>query len=133
MDAVFVFDRIELSNYQITQGLDLNKDDVQQMLSQVCSGVVAPMPSVTPEGEVECDEVYIMAGHKGSIGNRQLRPVLVFIPTSMTSISLFQNGGMTTKLFVMAEGSMLETKMGMDFMKSMSIRLRAFGHCCAHD
>lgn len=59
-----------LSNQQIAQELDLNKDDVQQMTSQLREGIVERKP--TPRlcgavecGAVECDEVYVVAGHKG--------------------------------------------------------------------
>ena len=56
---------LNLSNQQIAQELELNKDDVQQMTSQLRQGIVRkkPMPRLTDE--VECDEVYIVAGHKG--------------------------------------------------------------------
>ena len=56
---------LNLSNQQIAQELDLNKDDVQQMTSQLRSGIVQSKPEVTLEGEVECDEVYVVTGHKG--------------------------------------------------------------------
>jgi transposase-like protein len=56
---------LNLSNYQIAQELDLNKDVVQQMTSQLRAGIVARRPVTTLSGEVECDEVYIVAGHKG--------------------------------------------------------------------
>lgn len=36
------------------------------MTSQLRSGVVDLKPSVELEGTVECDEVYIVAGHKGN-------------------------------------------------------------------
>lgn len=49
----------------IAQELDLNKDDVQQMTSLLREGIVNNKPSVTLEVEVECDEVYVIAGHKG--------------------------------------------------------------------
>ncbi len=56
---------LNLSNQQIAQELDLNKDDVQKMTKQLREGVVAKKPAVTLSGEVECDEVYVVAGHKG--------------------------------------------------------------------
>ena len=56
---------LNLSNEQIGQELDLNKDDVHQMTSQLRSGVVNLKPATELEGTVECDEVYIVAGHKG--------------------------------------------------------------------
>jgi|TARA_Y100000310_G_C20412951_1_gene682926 transposase-like protein len=56
---------LNLSNQQIAQELDLNRDDVQQMTSQLREGIVHHKAPVRLEGEVECDEVYIVAGHKG--------------------------------------------------------------------
>ncbi len=56
---------LNLSNQQIAQELDLDKDDVHQMTSQLREGIVAKKPEVLLEGEVECDEVYVVAGHKG--------------------------------------------------------------------
>jgi hypothetical protein len=56
---------LNLSNLQIAAELDLNKDDVQNMTKALRSGVNANKPSFQLSGEVECDEVYIVAGHKG--------------------------------------------------------------------
>lgn len=53
------------SNQQIAQELNLNKDDVQHMTSQLRAGVVNKKPMVVLQEEVECDEVYVIAGHKG--------------------------------------------------------------------
>ena len=53
------------SNAQIAQELDLNKDDAHHMTTQLRQGIVTQAPSPTLSGEVECDEVYIVAGHKG--------------------------------------------------------------------
>ena len=57
---------LNLSNQQIAQELDLDKDDVYQMTSLLRTGIVAGKPEVTLSGEVECDEVYVTAGHKGN-------------------------------------------------------------------
>ena len=57
---------LNLSNQQIAQELDLNKDDVQQMTEQLRQAIVEKRPEVQLNGEVECDEVYITAGHKGN-------------------------------------------------------------------
>ena len=57
---------LNVSNQQIAQELDLNKDDVQQMTSQLRQAIVEKRPEVQLGGEVECDEVYITAGHKGN-------------------------------------------------------------------
>ncbi len=56
---------LNLSNRQIAEEPDLNRGDVQEMTTQLRSGVVERRPPVTLTGEVECDEVYVVAGHKG--------------------------------------------------------------------
>lgn len=56
---------LNLSNEQIAQELGLHKDDVHQMTVQLRSGVVELKPEPELKGTVECDEVYIVAGHKG--------------------------------------------------------------------
>lgn len=43
----------------------MDKDDVHQMTSQLRQGIVEKKPEVHLAGEVECDEVYVVAGHKG--------------------------------------------------------------------
>ena len=57
---------LNLSNRQIARELDLSVSAVQVMTEQLRSGLVAKIPSVTLDGEVEVDEVYIVAGHKGN-------------------------------------------------------------------
>jgi hypothetical protein len=39
---------------------------VQAMSEQLRRGLTARMPAVILEGEVEIDEVYVVAGHKGN-------------------------------------------------------------------
>lgn len=56
---------LNLSTHQIAQELNLNKDDAQQMTSQLRSGIVEKKPEVRLVGEVECDELYLIAGFKG--------------------------------------------------------------------
>lgn len=56
---------LNLSSEQIAQELDLDKDDVYQMTMQLRSGIVDKKPEEQLSGEVECDEVYVSAGHKG--------------------------------------------------------------------
>ncbi len=56
---------LNLSNRQIAQELDLSQPDVQLMTEQLRIGLVAKTPPVKLEGEVEIDEVYVVAGHKG--------------------------------------------------------------------
>ena len=57
---------LNLSNRQIAQELGLSPSDVQLMTEQLRTGLVAKTPPVRLEGEVEIDEVYVVAGHKGS-------------------------------------------------------------------
>lgn len=59
---------LNLSNQQIGQELDLNKDVVQRMTRQLREGVVERKPKPRLSGEVEFDEVYVVAGHKGHPG-----------------------------------------------------------------
>lgn len=56
---------LNLSNRQIAQELGLNKDDAQRMAAQLREGIVAAQPEPVLSGEVECDEAYVVAGHKG--------------------------------------------------------------------
>ncbi len=56
---------LNLSNRQIAQELDVNIDDVHQMTRQLREGVVVRKREVVLDREVECDEVYVIAGHKG--------------------------------------------------------------------
>jgi transposase-like protein len=56
---------LNLSNRQIAQELDLSVSEVQTMTEQLRTGLTAKIPPVTLEGDVEIDEVYVVAGHKG--------------------------------------------------------------------
>ncbi len=56
---------LNLSNNQIAKELDLNASDVHEMTSVLRSGVVDCKPKAILEGEVEFDEMYVVAGHKG--------------------------------------------------------------------
>ena len=56
---------LNLSNEQIAKGLDLDPDDAQRMTTRLREGIVVRKPEVILGGEVECDEVYVVAGHKG--------------------------------------------------------------------
>ncbi|MBV8610471.1 MAG: hypothetical protein JO034_23810 [Singulisphaera sp.] len=56
---------LNLSNEQIARELDLNPDDAQRMTTQLREGIVQRQPAVVLSGEVECDEVDVVAGHKG--------------------------------------------------------------------
>jgi transposase-like protein len=53
------------SNQQIAQELDLNSGDVQAMTEQLRAGILAARPAEVLEGIVECDELYVTAGHRG--------------------------------------------------------------------
>ena len=56
---------LNLSNRQIAHEPDLNESDIYAMAQQLREAVVEKKPVVTLTGEVECDEVYVVAGHKG--------------------------------------------------------------------
>src|SRR3954452_24277321 len=51
---------LNLSNRQIASELGLNENDVQAMTSHLREGLVAKLPEVVLEGEVEIDEVYVV-------------------------------------------------------------------------
>jgi transposase-like protein len=57
---------LNLSNRQIAQELELGTSDVQAMTEQLRLGLTAKLPPARLEGEVEIDEVYVVAGHKGN-------------------------------------------------------------------
>ena len=65
---------LNLSNAQIAQALGLNPDDVQRMTEQLRDGIVARQPEPILVGDVECDEVYVVAGHKGHPDAVKKRP-----------------------------------------------------------
>src|SRR3712207_4637252 len=56
---------LNLSNRQIAGELGLGSSDVQVMTEQLRNALVAKAPRVSLSGEVEIDEVYVVAGHKG--------------------------------------------------------------------
>jgi hypothetical protein len=56
---------LNLSNEQIAQELGIDPDDAQVMPSQLREGIVQRKPEVALSGEVECNEVSVVAGHKG--------------------------------------------------------------------
>ena len=56
---------LNLSNQQIAAELNLSVTQAQEMTTQLRQGLVARQQAVVLEGEVECDEVYVVAGHKG--------------------------------------------------------------------
>ncbi len=56
---------LNLSKRQIASELGVDGSDVQIMTEQLRRGLVAKAPAVELKGEVEIDEVYVVAGHKG--------------------------------------------------------------------
>ena len=68
---------LNLSTHQIAAELDLNKDDAQQMTSQRRTGIVEKKPEITLSGEVELDELYLIAGFKGQPAEVRKRGDLV--------------------------------------------------------
>ena len=59
------FRGLNLSNSQIAQEWGLDPDSVPDMTTPLRNGLLAKQPVVVLSGEVECDEVYVVAGHKG--------------------------------------------------------------------
>ena len=57
---------LNLSNRQIAKELDLGSSDVQAMTEVLRRGLIARAPAVVLDGEVQIDEVYVVAGHKGN-------------------------------------------------------------------
>jgi transposase-like protein len=57
---------LNLSNRQIARELDLGVSDAQAMAEALRHGLAAKLPPVVIQGEVEIDEVYVVAGHKGN-------------------------------------------------------------------
>ncbi|EFK10441.1 conserved domain protein [delta proteobacterium NaphS2] len=56
---------LNLSNKQIAAELDLNPDVTHRMTILLRSEIAARKPGCKFKGVVECDEVYVIAGHKG--------------------------------------------------------------------
>src|SRR5881397_4438389 len=56
---------LNLSNRQIATELGLNASDVQAMAEHLRQGLVTKAPAARLAGEVEVDEAYVVAGHKG--------------------------------------------------------------------
>jgi hypothetical protein len=57
---------LNLSKKQIAKELDASVEDVQKMTTQLREGVTERKSQTILREEVECDEVYITAGHKGN-------------------------------------------------------------------
>ena len=57
---------LNLSSRQIAQELDLGQPDVQLMTERLRRGLTDKLPPVVLRGEVEIDEVSVVAGHEGN-------------------------------------------------------------------
>ncbi len=57
---------LNLSNNQIAKELNLHRSDAHEMINTLRSGVIERKPDVLLQGEVEFDEMYLVAGHKGN-------------------------------------------------------------------
>ena len=68
---------LNLSTRRIARELGLDGSDVQAMTEALRGGLVAKAPPVRLEGEVEIDEVYVVAGHKGDAAEVAERGVRV--------------------------------------------------------
>ncbi len=56
---------LNVSNQRIAEELGLNTSDGQAMAELLKGGIVQRCSRVRMKGVVECDEVYVVAGHKG--------------------------------------------------------------------
>jgi hypothetical protein len=56
---------LNLSNSQIAKELGLTENDCHAMTSLLREGVYEKRPQEVLDGEVEFDELYVIAGHKG--------------------------------------------------------------------
>jgi hypothetical protein len=58
---------LNISNRQVAAELDLHSDVAQTMTLTLRKEICARKPSCRLRGVVECDEVYVKAGHKGHL------------------------------------------------------------------
>ena len=65
---------LNLSNLQIAAGPGLNAGDVQDMATALREGIAARAAPQVLSGEVEMDEVYVVAGRKGNPAAVQKKP-----------------------------------------------------------
>ncbi len=56
---------LNLSNEPTAREPGIDPDDARVMASQLRQVIAEGKPEVVPGGEVECDEVYVVAGHEG--------------------------------------------------------------------
>jgi len=62
---------VNLSNCQIAHELGLCESDVQAMTEALRHGIVAKTPDMVLSGDVEFDELYVVAGHKSLPSRRR--------------------------------------------------------------
>lgn len=55
-----------LSNLQIAEELNRSATQAQVMTAHLRQGIADRVEAITLDSEVECDEVYVVAGHKGN-------------------------------------------------------------------
>jgi hypothetical protein len=67
---------LNLSNQQIAQALELNKADVHEMTTFLRQAIHNQRQTSLLQDEVEFDEVYIVAGHKGQPAAVSVTPAL---------------------------------------------------------
>ena len=60
---------LNVSNRQIGQEVGLSESDSQQMTDLLRDGIYKRRKVTRMQGEIECDEVYVIAGHKGKPEN----------------------------------------------------------------
>ena len=56
---------LNLSNRQIAEELEMNETQVQEITTILRNGIVVQEPQIELSGTVECDEIDVVAGHKG--------------------------------------------------------------------
>ena len=81
---------LNLSNRQIARELGLSQPDVQLMTEQLRHGLAARLPAATLEGEVEIDEVYVVAGHTwigGLLARRPFNVVVAAVANKLAQIA----------------------------------------------
>ena len=79
---------LNLSYRQIALELGLDASDTQAMTEQLRRGLAARPPAVELTGEVEIDEVYVVAGHKGQPKEVAKRGVVQNQVTCETGLTL---------------------------------------------
>jgi len=68
---------LNLSNRQIADELEMSETQIHEMTTTLRNGIVTQEPPIELSGTVECDEVYVVAGHKGhpeSVKKKDERP-----------------------------------------------------------